>query len=295
MNFEGIYTALVTPFGENETGIDEKAYRKLIERQIQAGIKGIVVAGSTGEGQTLTEAEWETALKIAITYKDQIQILGSCGTSNTAETISRFKKLASLGADAALISTPGYNKPPQRGLIEHYQKVAASAALPIMVYNIPGRTAVNLTPATIRELWKISNVASIKESSGNWDQILEIRKDLPENKFLLSGDDPFNLPFFSIGAHGAVSVLSNIAPKALVQMLAAFKKSDLKTAEKIQMQVHKLTQLLFVESNPIPVKWLVGQILKQNLSPRLPLVKLDETHHSALKREFDRLVELQLV
>jgi 4-hydroxy-tetrahydrodipicolinate synthase len=293
MNFEGIYTALITPFSDGQKGVDEKTYRKLIERQIAAGVRGIIVAGSTGEGQTLTESEWKELLKIALPYKEQIQILGSCGTSSTLETKERFKYLAEIGVDAALIATPAYNKPPQRGLVEHYRQIASSAPqLPIMAYNIPGRTAVNLTPATIQELWKISSIQALKESSGNWDQILEIRKDLPKDKFLLSGDDPLNLPFFSIGAHGSVSVLSNVAPKAVVQCYEAFKKGDLASAQKIQWSIHRLIQLLFTESNPIPVKWAVGHLLQKDLPPRLPLVKLDEVYHSSLKAELDQLAEV---
>lgn len=292
---EGVYTAIVTPFGPAGRGIDEKFFRTLIERQINGGVTGLIISGSTGEGQTLTLDEWKTSLQIALQYKGKVQIIGACGSSGTDQTVERFKMIADMGASAALVSTPPYNKAPQRGLIKHFETIAASNSLPILVYNIPGRTAVNLLPATIRELWKIPTVVSIKESSGNWDQIVQIVSELPTGKTFLSGDDPFNLPVLSIGGHGTVSVLSNVAPKALVQLCNEFKKGDIAKAREINHSLSDFIPLLFSESNPIPVKWCMGQILGADLPPRLPLVPLDEAHHAKLKAGLNKLRSLGFI
>ena len=289
-----IYTALVTPFQKSGSGVDENVYSALIEKQIDAGVHAVIVAGSTGEGQTLTQSEWTTAIKTAVRYRDRIQVLGSCGQSATAQTAERYRELSDLGVHGALISTPAYNKPPQRGIVQHYQEVAKAGSLPIMVYNIPGRTAVNILPSTMKELWKIPQVTSLKESSGNLEQSFQFIREVPAGKVVLSGDDSMNLAMFSQGAKGSVSVLSNLLPKSLVKLWKLSEANEYDKARQLQNKLMELTSLLFVESNPIPVKWCVGQLLCQELPVRLPLVKLDSQYHSALKAALDSCSQLEM-
>jgi len=301
MKIEGIYTALVTPFkpaplnaeAAAEVGIDEGLFSQIIERQIEAGVSGIIVGGSTGEGQSLSEHELKQAFKIASPFRGKVQIIGACGSSSTEETISKLKHIEDQGAEAVLVSSPPYNKPPQRGLIEHFQKIAASTRLPLIIYNIPSRTAVNILPITLKELWKIPNAIAIKESSGNWDQIQQIALEIPETKTLLSGDDPFNLPVFSIGGRGAVSVISNLAPRSLVHLWKSWLKKDLEAVRKTNASLQAFMPLLFVESNPIPVKWAMGEILKAELKPRLPLVSLETSVCERVREGLQKLLEFE--
>lgn len=287
--FRGLYTALVTPFGPNGSGIQTDILCQLIERQIEAGIDGIIFGGSTGEGQVLEQSETQELLQTALRYKGKIQILGACGSSGTSQTSERYKALSQMGVDGVLISTPPYNKPPQRGLLAHFEKIAASAATPIMVYNIPGRTSVNLLPATVKELWKIPQIKSIKESSGSIEQMQTILNDLPAEKSLLCGDDPLSLSVWAIGGAGTVSVLTNVAPQPVVKMWKTFKAGQVLEAAKIQKQLTRLTNLLFVEPNPIPAKFAVGRLIKADLAPRLPLVPLDPAHQNAILSELEKL------
>lgn len=294
MAFEGIYTALITPFQESGRGIDESVFRNLIEKQISAGVHGIIVAGSTGEGQTMSDSEWRDALKIALSYKKSIQVLGSCGSSSTEWTTERYKELSDMGASGALISSPPYNKPPQRGLIQHYEMISKAAKLPIMAYNIPGRTAVSIQAATMKEIWKIENVVSLKESSGNLEVSLPYILEAPQGKSVLSGDDPLNLAFFLHGARGSVSVLSNILPEALVKLWKLSQAQDYPKASELQKHLLKFIPLLFAESNPIPIKWIVGRSLNRSLKPRLPLVELESQWQSKLISGLEQIRSLGL-
>ncbi|MDB5036862.1 MAG: Dihydrodipicolinate synthase [Bacteriovoracaceae bacterium] len=294
MKIEGIYTAIVTPFQDSGSGIEEKIFRNLIERQVEAKVAGIVVAGSTGEGQTLSREEWKEAIKIALTYRNQIQIIGACGSSGTEYTRDRYRELSDLGVHAALISTPSYNKPPQRGIIKHYEKIAASASLPIIVYNIPGRTAVNIAPSTMLELWKLSQVEALKESSGNLEQSLQFIREAPQGKIVLSGDDPLHLAMFAHGARGVVSVVSNVLPQALVSLWNYWSSGQTQKAMQLQNELNGFYPQLFIESNPIPVKWCVGEIIGKKLPLRLPLVELDPAYHAKVKAGLDHLLKLGL-
>ena len=283
---------MVTPFRATSFGIDEKAFRQLIERQIEAGIHGIAVAGSTGEGQTMSPAEWEEALKIASGYRSQIHIMASCGASSTWQCIEKMEKLGKLEVHSALISSPPYNKPPQDALVQHYTEISkAVPSVPIMVYNIPGRTAVNILASTMTEIWKIPSVQALKESSGNWNQFLDLKQNLPSEKALFSGDDFSALSFFVHGANGLVSVLSNIAPKACVQIWNLIQKKDFGSAQEVFFDLKKMMDLLFCESNPIPVKWAVGQLIQRDLAPRLPLRALSSNFHSTIQSELSALKE----
>jgi 4-hydroxy-tetrahydrodipicolinate synthase len=279
----GIFTALVTPFQEKGFGIHEKVFRKLIERQIEAKVQGLVIAGSTGEGPSLTENEWIQALQMASQYSSQIHIMASVGHSSTWLTAERAQLAISLGAQSLLISSPAYNKPTPWGLVEHFREVAQRVPqTPIMVYNIPGRTGVNISSETLQKIWEIENIVALKESSGNWSQYLQMQKQLPPGKAIFSGDDPLNLAFFLHGAHGSVSVLSNLLPQKLVSLWELAQAKDWKSAEIEFFKLLPLTEALFLESNPIPVKWALSQILGQDMNPRLPLTRLSAPHEKIL-------------
>ncbi len=288
--FSGVWTALVTPFGPNGHGIDEKTYRKLIERQVEAHVTAIVVAGSTGEGQTLTDDEWRQLIKIATSYRDQIHICVACSSSSTQVSVERLKELSDLGAQSALVATPPYNKPMPQGIVAHYEALAkARSGFPLVVYNIPGRAGTNITPETMAQLWKIPEVYALKESSGNWSQFLDLVTQLPPKKSILCGDDPFNIAMITHGASGTVSVLSNVVPKSVVQLVEAVNFARMAETLEIFYDTHELTKALFVESNPIPVKYAVGLILGKDLLPRLPLTPLSEKHHQLLRSEMQKL------
>lgn len=288
---KGIFTALVTPFQDRGFGIDEKIFRGLIERQISAKIDGLVIAGSTGEGPSLKENEWIQAIQIASEYSSHIHIMVSIGSSSTWMTSEKAQLAVSLGAESLLVSSPAYNKPTQLGLLEHFQEVARQVPhTPLMVYNIPGRTGVNITAETMQKIWEIENITALKESSGNWAQFLQMQSRLPEGKSIFSGDDPLNLAFFLHGASGSVSVLSNLLPESLVSLWSKAESQQWQEARKEFFDLLNLTEALFLEPNPIPVKWALGQVLGYDLSPRAPLSRLSPPNEkilaSLLKEKF---------
>ncbi len=284
---KGLFTALITPFQASGTGIDKTILTQLIERQVEAKIDAIIFGGSTGEGQTLTPSELEEIFSVAQSFRGKIKILGACGSHGTSQTIDQIRRLENLGVEGVLVSTPSYNKPPQRGLVEHFKRVAAATKLPLVIYNIPGRSSVNIAPSTLLELWKIPNAVAVKESSGNMEQIHQVAKELPPGKILLSGDDPLNLPIWAIGGQGTVSVASNVAPKILHHIWTCWKEGREAEAREWDSRLQQYIPHLFTESNPIPAKWAVGQVLKTDLKLRLPLVSLDpvltQSHMEALR------------
>lgn len=285
MKIEGFYTALVTPFKENGTEIDADMVESLLDRQANAGIQGVILGGSTGEGQTLDWTEIQNLISIGKNFKNRIQIWGACSFSGTAQTAERYQQISQLDVDGVLISSPAYNKPPQRGLIRHFQEIAKAGTAPIMVYNIPGRTAVDIKPDTLAEISKIPQVVAIKESSGNLSQIQEVSTKLPSGKILLCGDDPLSLDVWKMGAQGTVSVMSNILPSACSQLWKIWKSEKIQEAAALQNKFSKFLELLFVESNPIPAKYFLSLLMKHPMKPRLPLVDLDPRFHEALRSE----------
>jgi len=285
-DFGGVWTALITPFQKSGTGIDEAIFKKLIERQIEAQSRAVVLAGSTGEGPTLSLAEWESLLKIAAPYRDQIHICISCSSSSTQESVERLQRACNLGAQSALVSTPAYNKPMPKGVIAHFEALAkAQQKFPLIVYNIPGRTATNISVETMTELWKIPEVVALKESSGNWSQFLDLIESLPAKKNILSGDDPMNIAMIAHGASGTVSVLSNVVPKLVVELVEAVSFGRIAEAAEVFYATYPLTKALFSESNPIPVKYAVGLLMDRELLPRLPLTRLEEKNSERIQRE----------
>jgi 4-hydroxy-tetrahydrodipicolinate synthase len=290
--FQGIYTALITPF--NEIGdIDEKAYAHLIEQQIEAGIHGLVPCGTTGETPTLSPKEQIQVIQTCIRQvKGRVPIIAGGSRNATAEACDFHRQLAELGVDASLQSTPWYNKPTQQGLYLHFRAIAESAPLPVVLYNVPARTGVSLNPeTTLRLALDCPNIIGIKEASGsvaNSQKILAGLRTIRDDFSVLSGEDDFILPLLGIGGQGVISVISHLAAKEMVAMYDAFKRQDLQTAQKISAQLSDLVPLMFQYSNPIPVKTAVAAqgIVKEVFRlPLCPLSANDKEHlMAALKK-----------
>ncbi len=251
--FKGVFTAIVTPFKNG--GIDEKALRKLIEFQIENGAAGIVACGSTGESATLSFKEHIEVIRIAAEAAGgRIKVIAGTGSNNTVEAVHLAKSAEKFKIDGHLQITPYYNKPTQEGLFMHFKTVAANCSMPVILYNVPGRTAVNILPETVLRLAEIDNVAGIKEASGSLDQVTAILRKAPEKFRVLSGDDALTLPVIAVGGHGVISTVSNVAPKDMALMTDYALKGDLKSARKLNFKLLPLIHAMFIETNPIPVK-----------------------------------------
>ena len=251
--FNGAISALITPFRDGT--VDEAALRELVEWQIQSGVDGVVPCGSTGESATLTHAEHERVIKLVIEQaRGRVPVIAGTGSNSTAEAIRLTTYAREVGADAALLLSPYYNKPTQDGIYKHYKMIAVSVDLPLIVYNIPGRTASNILPETFARMCDIKQVAGIKESSGSLDQCSDILKLCGERLTLLSGDDSLTLPLMAIGAKGVVSVATNVVPREMHEMAAAALAGDFERARTIHFKLLPLIRALFQETNPIPVK-----------------------------------------
>lgn len=274
MKFNGAFTALVTPFKNGN--VDEDAYRELIEWQIKEGIDGLVPCGTTGESATLSHDEHEAVIRICIEQANgRVPVIAGAGSNNTREAVglARFAKQA--GADAILLITPYYNKPTQEGLFQHFKAIAAEVSIPTIAYNVPGRTGVNLVPATIARMYKeIPEVVGVKEATANLIQISDILELCDDQFTLLSGDDFTVLPTLSIGGKGVISVVSNVIPKDMHELCAAFRAGDLKKARDLHYKMQELCRACFLETNPVPVKTGLGMLGRLDPTPRLPLVPL---------------------
>jgi 4-hydroxy-tetrahydrodipicolinate synthase len=270
--FTGTGTALVTPF-RADGPLDEARLRALVKRQIDAGVDFLVPCGTTGENPTLSEAEHLRVVQLTVEVaKGKVPVLAGAGGYNTVEVIARARQLAALGANGLLSVTPYYNKPTQEGLYQHFQAIAASVDLPIIVYSVQGRTGVNIEPATVKRLADIPNVVGIKEASGNVGQIGSIVNCVPENFIVLSGDDALTLPLIALGGHGVISVVSNEIPVEMSQMVRLALSGDFEGARQLHRRYHALMEINFVESNPGPVKAAMAEMGLLEPSWRLPLV-----------------------
>jgi 4-hydroxy-tetrahydrodipicolinate synthase len=269
--FTGCGTALVTPF-RRDLSLDEETLRKLVQRQIAAGINFLVPCGTTGESPTLTRAEHLRVVEIAIEEaRGKAPVLAGAGGYNTHEVIELARELERLGADGILSVTPYYNKPTQEGLFQHYQAIAGSIGLPMVVYSVQGRTGVNVEPATLARLARISNIVAVKEASGNIGQMANVIHEVPPEFAVLSGDDSITIPLIALGGRGIISVASNEIPAEMTQLAQACLRGDFEAARRIQARYLPLMNVNFVESNPIPVKAAMG--LMGLLDPvwRLPM------------------------
>jgi len=271
---DGIYTALVTPFvGE---AVDRKAWRTLVQRQIDAGVAGIVPVGCTGEAGVLSDAEREYLVKSAVEMcAGKCTVVAGSGSNSTAQTIQLTRQVKQWGADAAMLISPYYNKPQQHGLIAHYRTVARSVDIPIVLYNVPGRTAVNILPETAAELSAEPNIVALKEASGNLAQI-ERAIAICDMK-VFSGDDGLNFNIFGMGGRGAISVVSNLLPGAMVRFWNAWAAGDINQAWPMARAFDPITNACFVETNPVPVKELLSLAGICNRDPRLPLMPVVES------------------
>jgi 4-hydroxy-tetrahydrodipicolinate synthase len=270
--FTGCGTALVTPF-RRDMSLDDATLRNLIRRQIEAGIDFLVPCGTTGESPTLSADERLRVVEITLEEaKGKIPVLAGAGGYNTEHVISLARKLEAMGVDGILSVTPYYNKPPQEGLYQHYKAVASAVRLPIIVYSVPGRTGVNVEPATLKRLAEIDNIVGVKEASGNIAQQAAVLQHVPERFTVLSGDDGITLPLVSLGGRGLISVVSNEIPAETTRMVRAALQNDWDTARALHRRYFALMEVNFIESNPIPVKHAMS--LMGLLEPvwRLPLV-----------------------
>jgi 4-hydroxy-tetrahydrodipicolinate synthase len=271
--FKGAITALITPFRDGE--IDETALRELVEWQIQSGIDGLVPCGSTGESATLTHAEHEQVIRITIEQaRRRVPVIAGTGSNSTAEAIRLTAFAREAGADGALLISPYYNKPTQEGIFRHYRMIAAAVDLPLIVYNIPGRTGSNITPETFARLCEIRNVVGVKEASGSMDQNSDIRRLCGDRLTILSGDDPLTLPLMALGAKGVISVISNVMPRETHELVAAALAGDFERARNLHYAMLPLMRALFLETNPIPVKQALAFMGRSSPELRMPLTQM---------------------
>jgi 4-hydroxy-tetrahydrodipicolinate synthase len=270
--FTGVGTALVTPFTRSGD-LDEAAVRRLGRRQIDAGVHFLVPCGTTGENPTLTESERLRSVAILVEEADgKVPILAGAGGYDTKEVIHIAAEMARLGASGFLSVTPYYNKPTPEGLYQHYRAFAESTSLPIVVYNVPGRTGVNVDVATLARLAAIRNIVGVKEASGNVSQMCEVCRALPPDFIVLSGDDALTLPLMAVGGHGIISVASNEIPAELVRMVEAAERNDFAEARAVHARILPLMSINFVESNPQPVKAAMAAMGLLEEVYRLPMV-----------------------
>ena len=280
--FKGCATAIATPF--TETGVNFDEFGKLIDFQISEGIDALVVCGTTGESATMTDTERKETMKFAVDrVAKRVPVILGTGSNCTKNAIDLTKYAELIGADGALVVTPFYNKTTQDGLIKHYEAIASSTTLPIIVYSVPSRTGVNVTPNTCLELSKIPSIVGIKEASGNLSQVAEIAALCGDNLHIYSGNDDQVLPTLSLGGKGVISVISNIAPKKFTTMVHDFFNGDIEKATKVQLESIELINALFIEVNPIPVKAALNMIGYNFGIPRLPLVELSNKNELILE------------
>ena len=282
--FKGSGTALITPF--TASGINYEELRKLLEFQIKEGTDSIIICGTTGEASTMSEEEKKAVIKYTVdTVNKRIPVVAGTGGNDTKKVIAMSQYAESVGVDALLIVTPYYNKTTQEGLIKHYKEIAKSIHIPIILYNVPGRTGLNINPNTCLELSKISNIVAIKEASGDISQVAEIANLCGDNLWIYSGNDGEILPVLSLGGIGVISVLSNIIPKDVHKMVMSFLNGNIKESRKIQLDTLKLTKALFSEVNPIPIKAACNMLGFNAGIPRMPLIEMSHEGKERLSKE----------
>lgn len=283
MHFSGAFTALVTPF-KNGT-IDEEGFRQFIEWQIEQGINGLVPCGTTGESATLTHSEHERAIEICIHQaKGRVPVLAGAGSNNTAEAVRLAQFAKKAGADGALLITPYYNKPTQEGLYQHFKAIAQEVALPLVPYNVPGRTGCNLLPATVGRLAKeLPSIVGIKEATGDLTQASEVLECCPAGFQVMSGDDFTVLPLLAIGGSGVISVTSNVAPAKMAGLCKAFAAGDMSLARQLHFELAPLNRAMFLETNPIPVKSALAMMGRMTDDFRLPMCPITASNGEKLR------------
>jgi len=281
--FKGAIVAIVTPFKDG--AVDEDALRELIEFQVENGTDGIVPCGTTGESATMSHEEHDRVVEITVdAVKKRVPVIAGAGSNSTKEAIRLTKHAYEAGADGALLVTPYYNKPTQEGLYQHYKAVAEAAPIPIIPYNVPGRTSVNLLPETVARLSKISNIVGIKEATGDLKQVSKVVELCGDDFDVLSGDDFTVLPLLAVGGKGVISVISNIIPGDMAAMIDAFEAGDLEKARELHYRMNPIMEGCFLETNPIPVKTALAMMGKITLELRLPLYKMTDATYQKLTK-----------
>ncbi len=280
--FQGVFTALITPFRDG--AVDERSLQELVELQIAAGIDGLVPCGSTGEAATLSHAEHRRVVEVVVAVaRGRVPVLAGTGSNSTAEAVALTQHAKEAGADGAILISPYYNKPTQEGIVAHYAAVARETAFPLVVYNIPGRTASNLVPSTLARLAEIEQIVGVKESSGDLNQMSHVIANVPDSFVVLSGDDALTLPLLAIGGSGVISTTSNVAPSEMVSLVRAFRAGDLARARDMHYRLLPLFDALFTETNPIPVKAAVAMrgLVREEI--RLPMTPLTAPNRERLQ------------
>ena len=287
MKFEGSYVALITPFKANGE-VDEEKIRELVNYHIENGTAGIVPCGTTGEAPTLTFSEHEKVIKIVVEeVRGRIQVIAGAGSNDTKRAIELTKYAKELGADAALSTCPYYNKPSQRGLYEHYKKIAEEVGFPIMLYNVPGRTGVNIESETVARHAEIPEIVAIKEATGSLEQMIRIQDLCGDRIEILSGEDHLILPMLSIGAKGVVSVVANIMPQEMADLISSFLNHDYDKSFKLHTDLYDVSRNMFIEGNPVTVKTamkILGMV--DNDAVRLPLLPSEQKTYDKLEKLF---------
>jgi 4-hydroxy-tetrahydrodipicolinate synthase len=288
MNFTGTYTAIVTPFHNGQ--LDENALERIIKLQIKGGVDGIVPVGTTGESPTVDTAEHIRIIELAVKFAGgKIKVLAGTGGNATSEAIHLTQAAEKAGADGSLQVAPYYNKPTQEGLFQHFRAISRATKLPIVLYNVPGRCGVEISIDTVKRLAReYKNIVGIKESGGSCDRVSQLRAALGEHFTILSGDDSLTLPFMSVGAHGVVSVASNVIPKEVSQMVKLFATGKSAAAIRLHEKYYPLFKDLFIETNPTPVKAALAMMKLIQEEYRLPLVPMNPKNWEALRTTLKR-------
>lgn len=280
--FEGILTALITPFRNNQ--VDEEALRILVERQVEAGVAGLVPCGSTGESATLSHTEHRRVVEIVLeAAAGRIPVVAGTGSNSTREAIELTSHAKDAGAAGALLLSPYYNKPTQEGIYDHYAEIAGATRFPLLIYNIPGRTASNVRPETIARLAELPEIVGVKEACGDIDQIAHVIAQCPSEFKVLSGDDALTLALLAVGGDGCISTTSNVAPEQMVALHHSWQSGDSAGALVLHQKLMPLFDALFCETNPIPLKAALALMGLIENEIRLPLTQLEQSHHTRLQ------------
>ncbi|MCL5935798.1 MAG: 4-hydroxy-tetrahydrodipicolinate synthase [Firmicutes bacterium] len=291
-DFGRVLTAMITPFSK-DMSVDYSVVRKLARHLAQSGSDGLVVCGTTGESPTLTREEKMELFRVVVEeVGGQSVVIAGTGSYSTASSIELTQAAEKLGVDGVMLVCPYYNKPSQEGLYQHFKAVASSTNLPVMLYNIPGRTGINMLPATVARLARIPNIIAIKEAAGSIDQVSELLRFLPDRFAVYSGDDSFTLPMLALGAKGVVSVASHVVGPRIREMINAYTSGNTTLAAQIHMELFPVFKGLFITSNPVPVKTAMNFLGWQTGAPRLPLVEATAAEKDTLKA---MLAEIKLI
>ncbi len=289
-SFRGVATALVTPMQSGDSAVDERALRSLVDFQITNGVNGLVPCGTTGESATLNHAEHHHVMDVVVEQTaGRVPVIVGAGSNSTREAISLTQHARAIGAQAALSIAPYYNKPTQEGFFQHYKAIAESVDIPIIVYNVPGRTGSNINAETTLRIAELPGIAGIKEASGNMGQVMEILRHRPPHFTVLSGEDALTLPLLALGADGAISVVSNETPRLFSTMVRLCLEGNFSEGRAIHEELLQLMNLNFIESNPIPVKGALAIMGMIDEAYRLPLTPMTTDHRFAVRRALEEL------